>query len=235
MSKQNLWCLYNAVAQQQHLGMELAEARAMIRLTAEDQRPYWFAWQEGWNDWRPVGDCPELKIQTINASVPETEHLGAGKEVGQKSARTKRLDDSRRMGQSGRQTARGLRKGDEPAREPIVFDPDSTARSILFEDPNFIARKFTRIRKKFSIEIECNGKVFKTSSYDISVGGIRLNDPLPEWVAGYCKVRVINAFNRDYVELMCSIVEDQRPDSRVRIELFPLDKIEEFQRWLIAS
>jgi hypothetical protein len=231
MAKTTFWCLYNSDDQSQHTGLEIAEARAMLRLIPRDQHYLWYGWQEGWTDWLPVDKCADLKpVQQEmgsrppmpppaeeNTPTPSVVHIDPSK---------RRKSDSRRKSDDNRKT------NSEGRKEQPVFEPEPTGQEIIFEDPTFIARKFARVRKKIKVEIECKGKRFASYTQDISLGGVCLIDPLPAWIVGYCQIRLIQPSSSDYIDLTCSIVENQRPDSRYRVELFPLEKIEKFQSWL---
>lgn len=100
----------------------------------------------------------------------------------------------------------------------------------------FLERKFERVFIKIPIEIHVGQKIFKSETEDISEGGIRCKDILPDWVAGYFAI-ILKPFGYTEIELHCSIVEDQKTQ-RYRIEIvsLPTDpKFVEFSNWLSSQ
>ena len=110
-----------------------------------------------------------------------------------------------------------------------------TASGLL---SRFVKRNFTRYKKQLKIEITGkDGQTFISYSKDISVGGILLTEPLPRWVVGYLQVKIVDKRRKQAIEVTCSVVEDQDPNYRVRLEILPLQKKAEevhFDKWLAA-
>lgn len=110
-----------------------------------------------------------------------------------------------------------------------------TASGLL---SRFVKRNFTRYKKQLKIEITGkDGQTFVSYSKDISVGGILLTEPLPRWVVGYLQVKIVDKKRKQAIEVTCSVVEDQDPNYRVRLEILPLQKKAEevhFDKWLAA-
>lgn len=92
-----------------------------------------------------------------------------------------------------------------------------------------------RLHGRYSVElpitIETSGKIFDSSTIDISEGGFYLKDFIPDWVAGYFLVK-IKGFKNTF-QIMCSIVENQK--SRHRIQIVSEDSDPNYQmyrQWL---
>lgn len=92
-----------------------------------------------------------------------------------------------------------------------------------------------RLHGRYTVElpitIETSGKVFDSSTIDISEGGFYLKDFIPDWVAGYFLVKV-KGFKGTF-QIMCSIVENQK--SRHRIQIVSEDSDPNYQmyrQWL---
>lgn len=78
---------------------------------------------------------------------------------------------------------------------------------------------YPRLHERFNVEadaaIELGQKQFKTTTVDISEGGLYFKDVLPDWVSGYFIV-TLTYHERNY-QVMCSMVEDQKLRHRVQI------------------
>ncbi len=85
-------------------------------------------------------------------------------------------------------------------------------------------RKFIRLDIRLPIEVVSSNGSFRSHTIDISEGGIHIEDPLPEWVAGYFPV--IIATDTGPLEVNCMIVEDQF-DEKKRIGIVSLEVEEE--------
>ena len=76
-----------------------------------------------------------------------------------------------------------------------------------------------RLHKRHDIAIPCTifstKQNFKTESINISEGGLQFKDLLPDWIAGYFIVGL--ACPDGMIQLMCSLVEDQKEKKRVQI------------------
>ena len=86
----------------------------------------------------------------------------------------------------------------------------------------FVIKKRTelpRLHKRHDIQVVCTifsvKKNFTTESINISDGGLQFKDLLPEWIAGYFIVGVSSPHGQ--IQLMCSLVEDQKEKKRVQI------------------
>jgi hypothetical protein len=109
------------------------------------------------------------------------------------------------------------------------FDPEITAvRSVAAQNP-FMTRKGVRFDVEYPVVVVSSNQEFKTQSLDLSEGGLRVKDTLPDWVAGYCSV-ILHVENGRKIELMCSLAEDQK-HSKTRFEIVPSEKQSEFLDW----
>lgn len=100
----------------------------------------------------------------------------------------------------------------------------------------FHERKFERVFIQIPIEIHVGAKQFQSVTEDISEGGIRCKDILPDWVAGYFAI-ILKPKDHTPIELHCSIVEDQNLE-RYRIEVVSLQadpKFIQFCNWLSSK
>ena len=70
-----------------------------------------------------------------------------------------------------------------------------------------------------------------------------LEDPLPDWVAGYFKVRIAKTSSSQQIELTCCVVETSESEKasgmadRFRVAILPLENPEDeknLERWIAA-
>lgn len=109
------------------------------------------------------------------------------------------------------------------------FDPEITAvRSLKPVNP-FASRKHSRFEAKFPVTIVSGSNEFKTETLDLSEGGLRVRDTLPDWVAGYCSA-ILEIENGRTLEVMCSLAEDQK-QGKSRLEIVASDRAAEFVEW----
>src|SRR5262249_14539893 len=102
---------------------------------------------------------------------------------------------------------------------------------------NFVHRLHPRKSLRLPVTIDCSGRIFKTHTVNLSGGGALLEDPLPEWIVGYCQLSVHKPDGNDR-QGTCDVVENQDPGKRLRVEFkFPDDNeslMIAFERWLAA-
>lgn len=79
--------------------------------------------------------------------------------------------------------------------------------------------KFPRLHTRYEIRTACfvysTTRQFHTTSVDLSEGGLHFKDIIPDWIAGYFIVGVHSP--EGIIQLMCSLVEDQKEKRRVQI------------------
>lgn len=108
----------------------------------------------------------------------------------------------------------------------------------IAKDSEYVVRSSERHNRRLKVVVECDGRKFATHSVDISTGGVKLEGPVPDWLVGYCKVQIINEITNEMVELTCSVVENQPPGQRVRLQFTGLRTAKakkQFEKWLIAA
>lgn len=120
-----------------------------------------------------------------------------------------------------------------------VIKPDALETQIddFSHSDSFVVRAKKRYKTRLIVTVEIDGKVFKTHSRDVSVGGVNVEDLIPDWVTGYFKVRLQKPNNKQAIELQCCLVEGQAPNARYRFQILPLQNpVDEqnLERWLAA-
>lgn len=178
---------------------------------------YWYAWKEDWPDWRPANEVDgltEMIFRALHVSPPP-----APKGTEESSIK---IEDS------------GVKRN----AENNLF-PQSDSGSIDFTGSEFVLRAKKRFNKRFAITVVGpSGQIFKTFTRDISVGGIFFEHSLPDWAAGYFKVRISKPNTKQKIELTCCLVENQTPGEHYRVAILPLESIQDeknLEAWFQAA
>lgn len=124
---------------------------------------------------------------------------------------------------------RGAKSEAPPIPSDGEYDPEITAVRTVDPKNPFHTRKLPRFDVDYPVLVASGTQEFRTRCLDISEGGLRVSEPLPDWVAGYCSV-IMTVENGRVLELLCSIAEDQK-HLKTRFEIVPSEKQPEFLAW----
>ena len=204
----------------------------------QEELQHWMAWQEGWDIWKELLELDSLLHpihRSVKGPIPDVEPFFSGTMTDSVILKDNRLN----LPTIDKQEDMTLNAGEDIDSdldlEVEVLGSQSASMPFL---KNFIKRNFTRYKKQLKVVITgTEGQKFETMSVDISVGGILVHDPLPTWVVGYNQVKIVNLEKKQAIEVTCSVVDDQDPHKRIRLEILPLKKKEEelhFDKWLAA-
>lgn len=95
-------------------------------------------------------------------------------------------------------------------------------------------RGYERVSVAVRAEIVLGNQTFHTRTENVSEGGIKFAQNLPDWVAGYFTVII---YEQDPMEIVCMLVEDQKTD-KTRVELVETEDEEShlprFRAWVKA-
>ncbi|MCC7405724.1 MAG: PilZ domain-containing protein, partial [Bdellovibrionales bacterium] len=220
------WCLYNSASGEELNGLTGDEVRAVVSRMTTEERLTWLVWRDDWKTWKAVTRLSDLHKLVERPLSTEPPPIPKEFRPDEEIAAIKKL-------YQGNQVDTGA--ATEVEVMSVSEIPDLAIES---EGAEFVHRAHQRLRRAFSIVIDCNGQKFESKSVDVSVGGILLADPLPDWVFGYCTITIVKPGTKEAVQLTCSIVENQPPNGRFRVALSPLKKKEDQVRlhtWLSAA
>jgi hypothetical protein len=207
------------------------EVRATLSGVAEYEIKYWFAWRSGWSDWKSVSDVEGL-LEPLRRDLPEEPPMapysdkgGPAGVVSSGEAQAniifgKTGENSLEMDNvdmTGSQTGTETDSGDAPG--------------------GFVVRRYRRYSKRYEVEITDGSNTFRSFSKDVSVGGVQLEESLPEWLTGYFKVRLRKPNQKHQIELTCCLVENQPLGGRTRLSILPFSRPEDeknLEIWLAA-
>lgn len=215
-------------------GLLADEIRAIVTVLPNEELVDFLVWQEGWDLWKPLLELDDLLTpihRTVKGPIAQIE-----------VSRSQTMTDSVIIAKDKAVVERHFKDITAPdiningELDIEVLGSNKNAKESLLR--RFVKRNYKRYKKQLKIQIKGkDGQTFTSTSLDISVGGILLADPLPAWVVGYNQVKIIDQQRKQAIEVTCSVVEDQKPEQRVRLEILPLQIKEEeihFDKWLAA-
>ncbi len=218
----SLWVFYNIQKDAFYHGLSFQEARAIVKIFSVEERSQWLVWKEGWTQWKKMSGAGELLVTTSTVL-----------RVMEPPALSKDL-----MEQPPTQTKS---KSEVYVIDDIV-DEETIHKTVTkefaadenLETPeNFVVRKDQRVNVEIDVDIISQGQKFHTRSVDISVGGLQVKDPIPVWLAGYCTLILRRPDVKQQLEFVCSIVENQDPAQKKRLEIHPSKDTVHLKRWLL--
>ena len=212
-NKEPLWCLMNPSEQIKHFGLTAGEIKVYVSTIPFNKRHEWYVWHEGWSDWKALADVQEAH-EMIEREVHPPELIV--EEGGRKRV------VSVHTGTHSTSPGLGLSVG------PVEGQTDSK---------EFVVREFERYQKRMRVVIESQGQHFESFTKDVSVGGVQIEDHVPEWVFGYCKLLLHKLETNEVLELTCSLVEEDDSKKRNRLALAPMKTTEDSHKldsWLAA-
>ncbi|MGE0631043.1 MAG: PilZ domain-containing protein [Pseudobdellovibrionaceae bacterium] len=117
-------------------------------------------------------------------------------------------------------------------KNPHEGEEDTTqvlirSNSALPREPE---RHYDRYPLEVTVRVVMGNKNFETNTEKLSLGGIRLKEPLPAWVAGYYPV-FLALPDQTELELVCSVAEDQNVQDRHRMEIADVPKTIQYKVW----
>ncbi len=225
----SLWVFYNMPKAAFYNGLTFQEARAIAKILTPEERAQWIVWKEGWSQWKKMSAASELLVSTSTVlRVMEPPALPT--EFTKSKSEIMVIDD---IGEN--ETAIELENEDNEAVAVAAAVPSVDSSEVdLNEAPeNFVVRKDQRVAAEIDVEIISQGRKFTTKSVDLSIGGIQVKDPVPNWLAGYCTIILRRPELKQGLEFVCSVVENQDPAERKRLEIHPSKDTVHLKRWLL--
>lgn len=123
------------------------------------------------------------------------------------------------------------------APPPPSFQKDEEITTVQLSSSgpkkSLIERESVRCEVQVPAEIVQGPQSFRSLTSDVSMTGLKFQDRLPEWVAGY--FTVILGLEHGPIEITCMLVEDQKKD-KTRVEVVETDdeesQLPRYQDWV---
>lgn len=210
---ENKWCFLHRPSGRALMGLTDFEAKSVVMAIGTEDLS-WYVWCTPWPEWQTVDKVYELH-EPFNRTLDEQPPALPGQASDSVLFSAHSVVDGP-QGFSG--SIPMIDGSDEPSSilqlENVAMDDDASS--------GFVIRKTRRFNKRFDISILANDQIFETFSVDISVGGVRLESPLPHWVSGYFKVRIKKPTAKQIIELSACLLEGEGPVDRYRVSILPL-------------
>jgi hypothetical protein len=186
---QRPWSLYNKEEKLRIDDLKSEHVRIILLAIPTVRMSDWYACQEGDVHWQPIGEIPEF------------------------------YEDVRQLKGKNAADAKVYQAPVEEKSQPFV--PKSQVRRPLFEDaPEGLndtgktlqvdlartkeRRTTRRYTRQLMFKVSKNGKKFECETEDISMAGVSLLSPLPDWLPNSFKAEL--HFNKSKVKVMCARV-----------------------------
>lgn len=138
-------------------------------------------------------------------------------------------------------SAEALRQGEPEVDPSTIPEPPAllqtdeiTAVKSITHIKRTQVRGYERVSVAVRAEIVLGNQTFHTRTENVSEGGIKFAQNLPDWVAGYFTVII---YEQEPLEIVCMLVEDQKTD-KTRVELVETEDEEShlprFRAWVKA-
>lgn len=225
----SLWCAYHIPSKKSLEGLLFDEMRAIA--TATEEQKNWLIWKEGWPDWRLMTEYEgfeEALVRPLSIAsppaIPETYLLN--QDIDPEASQLATVHNIKSV-----------------VSEEITEVDDSNSlinlvdEAIPFNELNYVQRKSKRFPRRYEITILFGKQEFKTHSVDVSIGGLKLEKSLPDWVGLQFKLRIKKGKNK--IELLAYRIQSKHdPNVRFRVGFLPLknEKDEsQLEGWLTAA
>lgn len=231
----SLWCLYHTVSGRQLQGLLFDEVRAIASSMTGEEQAKWIVWKEGWPDWRGLKEHEGLveflqRPLSIASPPPVPETF-----VNDPSVSNSVIDDHLSV-------LKPIETEAPPTLEKFSTDEpiiNLVDNAIPFESVSFVARKSQRFNKTYEVTILFGGQQFKTQTIDVSVGGLRLKEPLPSWVGLQFKLRIKRPGAKNQIELLAYRLQSKHDsNTKYRVGFLPLKNERDeanLETWLKAA
>lgn len=231
----SLWVFYCLPKAAFYNGLTFQEARAIAKILTPVERAEWLVWKEGWSQWKKMSAATELLVTTSTVlRVMEPPALPANMlninsapdtvTASQSKSEIMVIDDV---------DVSEVSVVMEGAPAKVEAQPSEVEVTLDDIPENFVVRKDQRVIADIEVEIIAQGRKFQTKTVDLSVGGVQVKDPLPSWLAGYCTLILRRPDVKMALEFVCSVVENQDPAQKRRLEIHPSKDTIHLKRWLL--
>ena len=219
MEVTGLWCLFDQSTGKVYSGLTLDEVRAILMVVPLSSQFDWQVWHDSWMEWQEVIAVAEVLAAPNRkmAIEPPTPVANTPAPKGTKAAKAPKIP--------------GV--VESPTMRVLSLDSD-VELNVEGQKAEFMTREHPRLRKRYRVVIEKDANRFESHTLNISEGGMHLENPLPDWVIGYCEVKVTRIDTKNSIDLTFAVVENQEPNNRIRLQVVE-DKNQSLRQWLLAA
>ncbi|OQW46860.1 MAG: hypothetical protein A4S09_02835 [Proteobacteria bacterium SG_bin7] len=228
----SLWVFYNIQKDAFYHGLSFQEARAIVKVFSLEERAQWFVWKEGWTQWKKMSAAGELLV-TTSTVLRVMEPPVLPKNLMQHTPTPTKSKSEIFIIDDINDEATLHKTVTQEFIADVKEDGDDAPQKSLEVPENFVVRKDQRVIVEIDVDIISQGQKFHTRTIDISVSGLQVKDSIPVWLAGYCTLILHRPDSKQQLEFVCSIVENQDPTQKKRLEIHPSKDTVHLKRWLL--
>lgn len=202
------WSIFHSKGGNQLDGLRTDQVEAVFSALPKLMHKEWLIWRDGFEDWKPFEDFPQLMIslRKVDAKGPEAPPPPSSKVVGKKSSF---------LGMQDSHTEH-LSKN---SIQQVFEEEGQTGDLSLVTVGNIEDRNNFRFEKKYAIRIFDGDHVYENKTVNISLKGMQLQNPLPQGLPQYINVEII--YQDQIVPVVCSEIRGQanEPVTRLKFEV----------------
>jgi hypothetical protein len=95
-------------------------------------------------------------------------------------------------------------------------------------------RKHSRYQSRMILEVELEGKIWQTTTVNVSLGGIKLEETLP--FPNNTPVNLVLKHGNSKLHLRCQVINDQaNPEDRTRLMIQSCEHLELLRHWIVKN
>jgi hypothetical protein len=172
-----LWTFCNSETSFQSDEMSFEKAIEFAKQIPFAEREFWFAWQTGWEDWKALLDVEQFKEHVRIVSKPPP--LPPRRHQVETPAAVATVEKASTSSHLNQEALDAMMP--PPAPQPVpVAERRRAEEKAEPEKRQFERRRFPRYQIRFRVIIRTEELTFRTFTKDISLGGLSLENPLPE-------------------------------------------------------
>lgn len=204
----SFWSLFQATDHVRIDGLRINQVHALLRSFSTTGFEPWFAWYESADDWAPLSQMVEL----INKS---------GSEQGLPPIATKPSANDK--------TITYILNDQTQTNTPNTVPSPSAAitRSVSHD-----GRVIPRFKLVMSAVVDYRGKLVRSETVDVSLGGMRIKDPLPF----PSQAIVIVTLTHQNIELVmrCRLVDSANAGPKHRLLIETCHRMDLLRKWIVG-
>lgn len=199
---QRLWSLYNKDEKLRIDDLTAENVKIILLAIPTGKMTEWFACQEGDLHWLPIATIPEFyeDVRQIKG-VSFAPKMAAGAE---------HMSVPSTPSKTAPEPIHPVPMKPTEERRPLFEEaPDETAKTLQIENEETNERRSARrFPRQLTFLVSKAGKTFEGETVDISMSGLSLKSPLPDWVTKTFRAHI--ELNGQTTGVLCLRVDDRK-------------------------
>lgn len=240
---QKLWSLYNRDEKLRIDDLKPEQVKIILLAIPTAKMESWFACQESDLHWQPISAIPEFyeDVRQIKGAAETTVKLVAGGDFIPDENESVKSPTKKPSGRPQILKRRAADQAESPSPEPSPIKPlpprrpmfedapttqEKTA-SIMVENVSTRERRSARrFMRRLEFQIEIGSESFQCETSDISMSGMSLTQPLPDWAGKSFRAEL--HCNGETIGIFCARVTDKK------LRILEADSWELVRKWIVS-